>query len=254
MVDAVGTYRWALLRGGTLGTRDYSALAMQAVRQSHRIPGEIVMRTRPHRLRDVNLPKPNLQPPTSELAAEAEQLCRAHSQAPANAWLYDHSLRTYELACYLASARDIGFDREVLWIACMVHDIGLVHEDTTEMLPPCFAVRSALIARDRATAHGWSNERVDALATTVAIHINIRVDRRVSPEGYLLNAASSLDVAGIGLRSIHCADVNTVRRRRKVGFDHTIACVWASEAERHQRTRCSLLQRLLAVLIRTCPP
>jgi hypothetical protein len=83
----------------------------------------------------------------------------------------------------------------------MLHDNGLVQKETTGTMPQCFAARSALIARDLAIADGRSSERVDALATAVAIPVNIRVARRVSPEGYLLNAASGLDVVGIGHRT-----------------------------------------------------
>lgn len=62
--------------------------------------------------------------PDTRLATEAVRL--AHVSAPP--YLFNHSLRTFILASHAALAANWDCDEEILYVACVFHDIGLVKE------------------------------------------------------------------------------------------------------------------------------
>jgi hypothetical protein len=86
----------------------------------------------------------DLAPPTGPAVAAVHALA---AQAQPD-WLIAHALRTYAWAAALARSGGLAFDRELLFAACLLHDVGLVPAGA-EPAEQCIA-RRALCAGDAA--------------------------------------------------------------------------------------------------------
>jgi hypothetical protein len=62
----------------------------------------------------------DIRVPDSAAAAEAERLARAESST----MLYGHALRSYFYAALLAARDGMRYDEELLYVGCVLHDIG----------------------------------------------------------------------------------------------------------------------------------
>ena len=127
--------------------------------------------------------------PDSRLAREAEELVRLSSPA----FLANHCLRSYAWSVALAGRDDVRFDAELLYVAALLHDLGLVARFDTGA---CFEEDSAAAAAELSTTAGWTAERREALAEAIRLHVAVAVSLDDGPEVYLLWHATGLDVTG----------------------------------------------------------
>jgi hypothetical protein len=130
-----------------------------------------------------------LAPPGTDTAREARDLC-ARASPP---FLFNHSARCYAWSCALGELWEVDFDRELLYTACLLHDLGL-----TEMFdgPGCFDDEGAEAARVFARERGWSEQRSGLLASVIRLHMALEVSPSAASEAYLLEAATGCDVLG----------------------------------------------------------
>ncbi|KZV70642.1 hypothetical protein PENSPDRAFT_438612 [Peniophora sp. CONT] len=129
-------------------------------------------------------------PPTSTASA-ALSVVRAYS-SPA---LVNHCLRSWIWAVSLAESQGISFDRELLYVATMLHDLGVTpHFDAHEV---AFEEAGGAVGRVFAAGAGWSEHRQRRVAEIIERHMLASVDKDVDPEGHLLEAATSFDVCGV---------------------------------------------------------
>ena len=98
--------------------------------------------------RRTQLPDRALRTPSSALTRAAEQLAQQRL-SPA---LLGHSYRCYLFGVALGSLEQIDVDRELLFAAAMLHDVGLA----TPTAGVDFTVASARVARDVAETVGLS--------------------------------------------------------------------------------------------------
>src|SRR6185503_2275603 len=89
----------------------------------------------------------------------------------------------------------LDVDRDLLYAAAMLHDIGL----STPTPQVDFTRASARAARDLAEQVGLSSTATDTLLTAITLHHSPGVTLAHGPVAYLLSAGTGLDV--IGLRS-----------------------------------------------------
>jgi len=108
-------------------------------------------------------------------------------------FLFHHSQRTFAWACLLAQLDGIDFDQEFLYVACLLHDLGLTSRYAGSR---CFEVESAQAAAEFARARGWSAELVARLAETIRLHMQPQVELEDGAEAYLLAIATGCDVSG----------------------------------------------------------
>jgi HD superfamily phosphodiesterase len=117
-------------------------------------------------------------------------------------WLVAHCHRTYAYALMFTRGRP--FNSERLFVACMLHDVGLTQAFETRsdsaVAPsherkdaPCFAVRGAEFAYRFAGTHGWPSSARDRLAEAVSLHLNVFARSRYGVEAETLSAASAFD-------------------------------------------------------------
>jgi hypothetical protein len=132
---------------------------------------------------------PDLKVPDSSLAREAEDLLRTASPA----FLTNHSFRSHAWAIALAERDRVRFDSELLYVAALLHDIGLLAQYDTGR---CFEEDGAHVAAELAVGEGWPAERSEALAEAIRLHTAIDISLEDGPEAYLLWHATGVDVTG----------------------------------------------------------
>ena len=212
-VGGVGSRWWAIQTRGRLGWRDrvvllvgqtLPALAQSFVDRTFGRKPDIAASQASRRSRPAHVPREQDTP----LSREAVLLCREASGD--DDWLYNHCRRTFELGDLLASrSPKLTVDLEILFVAAMLHDIGLAADagpiedepSPTAMIPtdsPCFAVRGAALAERLAVRHYWTQPRTYRLAEAVSLHLNVLVSVRRGIEAHLLNAASAYDTIRFG--------------------------------------------------------
>lgn len=125
-------------------------------------------------------------------AARAALEVVSRFSAPA---LVNHCLRSYLFAASRAALDDIGIDHELLYVASLLHDLGLEAAFDSYTLP--FEDAGASTAWVFTAGAGWLPERRDRTAAVIVAHMR-GTDITVDPEGHLLDAATGLDISGSG--------------------------------------------------------
>lgn len=184
-----GDWAWVEAGGGRLGRRDemmQKARAVQAVAMA---------RLAPKRAGSVaRIDLETILPPDGIVARAAETLA-AEVSAP---WLFNHSARAYLWARLLQP--DLRFDDEAVYVALMLHDLGLTpaFADTSGE-EVCFTRPAAREAHRLTVSHGWNDRRARLVADAIALHLNVVVGDDHGPEARMVRSGSGADVAGLGL-------------------------------------------------------
>jgi HD superfamily phosphodiesterase len=131
--------------------------------------------------------------PGTAAAVAALEVASAY-QSPA---LLNHSLRAYVWAAADGMARGIGFDPELLYVAAMFHDIGLVPAFDSHTV--AFEEAGGQVARVFAAGAGWPPERRERLSEVIIRHMWPQVDVSMDPEGHLLARSTAAEIAGRNL-------------------------------------------------------
>jgi hypothetical protein len=131
--------------------------------------------------------------PGTAAASAALEVASAY-ESPA---LLNHSLRAYAWAAAHGLTRGIGFDPELLYVAALFHDLGLVPAFDSHTVP--FEDAGGHVARVFAAGAGWPAERRERLAEVIIRHMWRRVEVSADPEGYLLARATQTEVIGTNL-------------------------------------------------------
>jgi hypothetical protein len=132
-----------------------------------------------------------LAPPTP-IAERALDVARSLA-SPA---LLNHSLRSHAFAAALGHAEGIAFDPELLYVASMLHDIGLVPVFDSVSAP--FEEAGGRVAWVFGAGAGWAPERRERASEVIVRHMWSEVDPNLDAEGHLLERATSIDVSGSG--------------------------------------------------------
>lgn len=203
----VGTRRWVEATGGALGAMDRLAILGQGALAASRLPAELLGRLGLIAVRDRT--QPSLVP-TAE--TEATRLAEAAWSKLSPAFLSCHSRRTYAWARIIAAQdeiRDGDFDDELLYVCCLLHDLGLATEPTSSVRLGCFTLTGARALREIGLAASWDEERIRRGEEAITLHLNPRVTPRRGIEAHLLCRSSQLDALGIGMWKVS----RTNRRR-----------------------------------------
>lgn len=128
--------------------------------------------------------------PDSATSAAALEVATLY-QSPA---LLNHSVRAYVWAAARGTARGIAFDRELLYVAALFHDLGLVPVFDSQTV--AFEEAGGHVARVFAAGAGWPAERRERLSDVIVRHMWARVDVSEDPEGHLLAHATATEITG----------------------------------------------------------
>jgi HD domain len=234
----VGTWDWAQETHGCLRRGDRLRLLRQGVAaRLARIPSEWRSRILGEH---VSLTLPD--PPDGALAREADERVRELS-SPA---LYGHCARTWAFAALFAQRDRVKHDAELLYLACMLHDLGLTETHWgRDPQAKCFAVEGARAAHAILHGHGASEERARKVAEAISLHLNVTVPPRLGAEAHLLSKGVSLDVVGRRVHQIPPPAAAKVSRRwPRAGFAAELAASTTKQAQLRPQSRSALLHKL----------
>jgi hypothetical protein len=130
--------------------------------------------------------------PDSRLAREAAELVRAYESE----MLFNHSVRVYAFGALKGIRHKLRFDSELLYIAALFHDLGLV--DHYHTATKRFEVDGADAAREFLRSHGIDRPKADLVWEAIALHTTPGIPQYMRPEIALTNAGVLVDVVGIG--------------------------------------------------------
>jgi len=130
--------------------------------------------------------------PDSKIAREAAELVRQH----VTELLFNHSVRVFAFGAMAGVRKNLKFDSELLYVAALFHDLGLVDAYHTD--EKRFEVDGADAARDFLRSHGIPEPKADLVWEAIALHTTPGIPQYMRPEIALTNAGVLVDVVGIG--------------------------------------------------------
>jgi hypothetical protein len=142
--------------------------------------------------------------PDSELAREAAELVRDTEST----LLFNHSTRVYYFASLAGKRRELKFDSELLYIAAMFHDMGLVPRYSSKS--DRFEVDGANTARAFLRRHNIPQLEIDTVWTAIALHTTPGIPQYMQPVVALLTNGVEMDVLGIAYSEFSDADREAV--------------------------------------------
>ena len=129
--------------------------------------------------------------PDSALAREAMELVRDTSTP----LLFNHSTRVYYFGALAGRRRELSFDRELLYVGAMFHDLGLLPRYSSKH--DRFEVDGANEAREFLRRHRISPVDIDIVWTAIALHTTPGIPQYMHPIIALVTAGVEMDVLGI---------------------------------------------------------
>ena len=130
--------------------------------------------------------------PDSQLAREATDLVRSYQ----GEMLFNHSVRVYVFGAMKGLRQKLKFDSELLYVAALFHDLGLVDHYHTPTKR--FEVDGADAARAFLRARGIAEPQADLVWEAIALHTTPGIPQYMRPEIALTNAGVLVDVVGVG--------------------------------------------------------
>jgi hypothetical protein len=177
-------------------------------------------------------------PPDTPFAGTAHRAARAASSDT----LLAHCLRTWLWADLVAQVDRVEHDRELLYAACMLHDLGLTPGYWC-VTDSCFAVEGARAAHAVATQHGYP--RADLLANAISLHLNVIVPLDLGAEAHLLQAGAAMDVLATRLAQMPApARAEVLARHPRGDFAEELIALNVRQRKARPRARMAQLQRL----------
>ncbi|MDI2125726.1 HD domain-containing protein [Yinghuangia seranimata] len=161
-------------------------------------------------------------------AAEAAfAVCAEYTDAA----LANHSLRSYFFGAAYAEARGIAFDRELFYVAALLHDLGLTPAFDSHTLP--FEEAGGHVARVLTAGLGWDLARRDRAAELIVRHMRDDVTADEDAESHLLQVGTSIDVSATGLGDVD-PDFTAALMRRvpRLGFGAEFTRLVCDQADR----------------------
>lgn len=140
-----------------------------------------------------------LQPPDTGLVRDALEF----ADDVQNVELMRHSWRTYYWALLLGGYRKLSIDREILFSAAILHDVGLAGGRPSEPRDCCFVVSGAERCKHHLVGKGHDRAKVHKIADAIGLHLNGYVSARLyGAEAHLLSRGAMCDVFGMGSKRI----------------------------------------------------
>ncbi|WP_400263017.1 HD domain-containing protein [Sphingobacterium sp. SG20118] len=134
--------------------------------------------------------------PDSKIATQATELLLEHGTE----FIYNHSLRVFLFSSLNAHRENLVYDAELLYVASVFHDLGLVSPYSSPDLR--FEVDGANAARDFLKSHDVSKEKIQLVWDTIALHTTIGIAEHKENEVALMYSGVGLDVMGEGYENL----------------------------------------------------
>ena len=146
-----------------------------------------------------------------------------HVQQLSEPYLFNHAMRSWLFAEAIGCIKRIDYDREVVAIGTILHDIGLTASVSG---PNRFEVNGADAALSFIRGKGLSDRRAQLIWDTVALNSTPSLALHKEPEVAVATMGIGLDYGGFGIEAIPTADVERVlsafpRLKMKLQFAET---------------------------------
>jgi HD domain len=133
--------------------------------------------------------------PDSALARKAAALAeQPHSKA-----LLNHVHRTWWFAEFIGKKREMKYDRELVYLASLLHDLGLSEDHAADKR---FEVDGADAASRFLHAHDCPKAKTDIVWDAIALHSAADIADRREPEVALVHFGANVDVMGLRMDEI----------------------------------------------------
>ncbi|MFF0793950.1 HD domain-containing protein [Streptomyces spiralis] len=142
--------------------------------------------------------------PDSKLVQDATDLIRDTTPP----LIYHHSRRVYLFGSLQARALGVHPDPELLYVAALFHDTGLVPPYRSD--DQRFEMDGADQARAFLLSHGVLDGDADTVWTAIALHTTPEVPYKMAPEIAATTAGVETDVLGLHLANIGRAEIDEV--------------------------------------------
>lgn len=156
--------------------------------------------------------------PDSEIAGAATRLVFDVSPA----YLANHCMRSYLFARELAATKTlrsgVDFDDELLYLSCILHDLGAIDYGNGDQR---FEVDGADAAASFLREGGVAEDRVTTVWQAIALHTTVGIAHRFGPEQAIAQLGISTDIAGTERQSLSASlveRVNNVWPRHNLGY------------------------------------
>ena len=238
-MSAVGTWAWAETTGGRLSRWDRVELLRQGV------TAQLAQLPKPwrHALLGENSSIDLPIPPDSAAGRLAEERVR-ETAAPE---LYAHCLRTWAFAALFARRDSVQHDPVLLYLACVLHDLGLAKTPSTDDPVACFAVEGAREALELLQSPDLSvdEQRARNVAEAISLHMNVSVPLSMGAEAHLLSKAATLDTVGHFVAQLPVGAVkDVVARWPRDSFGSYLSATIGLQARVRPNSRAAFLANL----------
>jgi hypothetical protein len=168
--------------------------------------------------------------PDSELAKKATQLVTEVSPK----FLYNHCVRTYLFGEIIGRRDGLKFDRELLYLSAVMHDLGLTERFDSEQR---FEVDGADAAQVFLLEHGLPPEKAEIVWDAIALHTSVGIASRKQPEIALVHLGAGADVIGMRLQDISPETVERIiDAYPRLGFGKAFMELLISQVKRKPQT------------------
>lgn len=135
-------------------------------------------------------------------------------------FLTNHGFRSFAFGAALGRREGLKFDRELLFLAAIMHDLGLTKRFDG---PDPFELQGARTARTFLLKEGVDEKRADLVHEAIALHASVGEATHGAPEVKLCHYGTGVDVAGLRIYDFERRDVVRVvdawpREKFKEGF------------------------------------
>jgi hypothetical protein len=167
--------------------------------------------------------------PDTPLVARAIEFAREHSDA----YLFNHVMRSWLFATFLAERRGEPYDAEVLAVSALLHDLGL----TDSMAGPLrFEVEGANAAREFVRGLGVDERRAQLIWDAIALNSTPSICLHKEAEAALCTLGVALDWGGWGYDSVPAEQIARIvaefpRLGMKQKFTQAVCGLCAHRAE-----------------------
>jgi hypothetical protein len=124
----------------------------------------------------------------SKIAKDAVELSRSGSPP----YLFNHAMRTFLYGSLVGRGLGASFDEEMLFLACVLHDLGLT-ESYAGDLP--FEIQGAQAAKQFLDQRGYSKSSAEIVWDGIAMHASA-IGQFKRPEIALVGEGAGADVIG----------------------------------------------------------
>lgn len=149
--------------------------------------------------------------------------------------VFRHSMRSFVFAELIAQAQNIRHDPEVVYVAAVLHDLGL--SQTRLTTHERFEIDGANAAKGLLSADSLSSARAQVAWDAVVLHSIYSIARYKEPEVHLVSAGVITDVGGAFLKYLPEARVREViAALPRRGFNTAFLSVLSEYARRKPDT------------------